>query len=262
MIKCNRPMENLYKKQLFSVFYTITDYNKASDIILEKAKAKQSFGVSALAVHGLIESVKDKSFRKSLEKIDMIVPDGQPVKWALNSFYKVGLKDRVAGPILTKHVLQKANDYHLRIFLYGSKTSTLEKMQNFIRQNFPDLIICGMHADRFREATPEEDAADIDNINESGANLVLVGRGCPRQEKWVADHINKINAPMMAIGAAFDFFAGNIKHAPQWMQNFGLEWLYRFMQDPKKLWKRYLTTNTYFIYLFLLCKFHFRKVQF
>ena len=202
------------KRKLFSVTYSITNYHSASDIIIGKALEKKSFGVSALAVHGLIESVKHKSFRDSLERLDLIVPDGQPVRWALNSFYKVQLEDRVAGPILTRHVLAKANERHLRIYLYGSISATLEKMQAFIRTNYPNVVICGVHADRFREATPEEDAEDIRKINASGANLVLVGRGCPRQEKWVSAHIGAIQAPMMAIGAAFDFFAGNIKHAP------------------------------------------------
>lgn len=250
------------KKQLFSVSYSITDYDTASNVIIEKAKAHKSFGISALAVHGLIESVRHKSFRDTLENIDMIVPDGQPIKWALNSFYKVGLKERVAGPILTKHVLSKANENRLKVYLYGSKRSTLDKMQEYFNDQYPHLLICGMHADRFRDATSEEDEEDIRKINESGANLVLVGRGCPRQEKWVSAHIGKINAPMMAIGAAFDFLAGNIKHAPHWMQSSGLEWLYRLIQDPKKLWRRYLTTNMYFIYLFILCKSGIRNVQF
>lgn len=252
----------MIKKQLFSVNYAITDYDGASDLIILKALAKEHFGVSALAVHGLMQSVMDKSFSERLNSIDMIVPDGQPVRWALNSFFKVGLKDRVAGPILTKHVLAKADTHQLRIYLYGSKSSTLEKMEAFIKLKFPNLVISGKHSDRFREATISEDAEDVQKINESGAHLILVGRGCPRQEKWVADHMTKIDAPIMAIGAAFDFFAGNIKHAPQWMQKAGLEWFYRLIQDPKKLWKRYLTTNFLFITLFILCKTGIRKVKF
>ena len=252
----------MLKKQLFSVSYTITDYDSASDLIISKCLTNQSFGVSALAVHGLMESVTDKSFTETLSKIDMIVPDGQPVRWALNSFFKVGLKDRVAGPILTNHVLAKANKHALNIYLYGSTPATLEKMEAVIRKKYPALVICGKHSDRFREATVSEDQDDITKINNSGAELVLCGRGCPRQERWVANHIGKINAPIMAIGAAFDFFAGNIKHAPQWMQDAGLEWLFRLMQDPKKLWKRYLTTNLLFIYLFILCKTGLKKVQF
>lgn len=250
------------KKQLFSVSYTITDYEAASDLIISKALSNQSFGVSALAVHGLMTSVTDKSFSETLNQIDMIVPDGQPVRWALNSFFGVGMKDRVAGPILTRHVLAKGNDHNLKVYLYGSTPATLEKMEAFLRKKYPSLVICGRHSDRFREATPEEDQADINKINASGAELVLCGRGCPRQERWVASHIGKIQAPIMAIGAAFDFFAGNIKHAPKWMQNAGLEWLYRLVQNPKKLWKRYLTTNLHFIYLFILCKTGLKKVQF
>jgi len=250
------------KKQLFTVNYTITDYNAASDIIVQKAIKHSSYGVSALAVHGLIESVKDQLFQQQVSKLHMVVPDGQPVRWALNSFYNVKLKDRVYGPILTKHVLAKANDHKLRIYLYGSQASTLEKVKKYINANYPDLTICGVHPDRFREATADEDAKDITKINESGANIVLVGRGCPRQEKWVASHIGLINAPMLAIGAAFDFYAGNVKQAPVWMQNYGLEWFFRLTQEPKRLWKRYITTNTYFIYLFILCKLGFRKVAF
>lgn len=252
----------ILKKQLFTVNYSITNYNDASDLIIAKAISHTSFGVTALAVHGLIETVKNKAFKDQVNKLDLIVPDGQPVKWALNSFHKVKLKDRVAGPILTNHVLAKANNKSLRIYLYGSTASTLEKMQEVFRIKYPNITISGKHSDRFREATAEEDEEDIEKINASGANIVLVGRGCPRQEKWVASHLGKINAPMMAIGAAFDFVAGNIYHAPEWLQSMGLEWLFRLVQDPKKLWKRYFTTNSHFIYLFILCKLGLRKVIF
>src|SRR5215210_293752 len=250
------------KKQLFSVNYSITNYIEASDIIIEKAISSKSFGVTALAVHGLIESVKSKPLTHLINRLDMVVPDGQPVRWALNSFYKVKLKDRVAGPILTDFVLSKANYNSLSIYLYGSTSATLEKMKEVIRRKYPNITISGTHADRFREATAEEDAQDTKKINESGAHIVLVGRGCPRQEKWVANHLGLIHAPMLAIGAAFDFIAGNIVLAPKWIQDIGMEWLYRLVQEPNKLWKRYLTTNTHFIYLFILCKIGIRKINF
>lgn len=250
------------KKQLFTANYAITDYEKASDLIIEKACSRTSFGVSALAVHGLMETVKDPSFREIVNRIDLVVPDGQPVRWALNSFYKVALKDRVAGPQLTLDTLKKANKHKLKVFLYGSTSLTLDKFQAFIKRNYPSIIICGTHSDRFREATQEEDQQDIKKINASGANIVLVGRGCPRQERWVAAHLGKVNAVMMAVGAAFDFHAGNIKHAPTWMQNSGLEWFFRLIQDPKRLFKRYLFTNSHFIYLFILCKLDFHRVAF
>lgn len=253
---------NIFKKQLFTVNYSITNYNDASEIIIQKALSHTSFGVTALAVHGLIESVKDKTFRSIVNKLDMVVPDGQPVKWALNSFHKVGLKERVAGPILTAHVLAKANDLALGIYLYGSTDETLEKMIQVINLKYPNITINGIHADRFREATAEEDEEDIKKINASGANIILVGRGCPRQEKWVANHLGLINAPMLAIGAAFDFIAGNIVQPPKWIQDSGFEWFFRLVQEPNKLWKRYLTTNTHFIYLFITHKIGIRKFNF
>ncbi len=265
LIKVQSPSvqsSSMTTRQLFSVNFAITNYEEASDVIIDKAKKRESFGVSALAVHGLIESVRDKGFKNALKKLDMIVPDGQPVRWALNSFHKTRLKDRVAGPILTRYVLQKANQDGLGIYLYGSTQMTLDKIGLFMQKNYPNVKINGTHADRFREATPEEDLADIKKINESGTHILLVGRGCPRQEKWVSNHIGKINSPMLAIGAAFDFYAGNINHAPQWMQDLGLEWVYRFIQDPKRTWKRYLIHNSHFIYLFIMCKLRLHKVQF
>lgn len=220
---------------------------------------RASFTVSALAVHGLITSVRDVKLKALIKKIDMIVPDGQPVRWALNSFHKIGLKDRVYGPTLTLYVLKKANDKYLNIYLYGSTEETLNKFSKFIARSFPNVIISGIHIDRFREATAKEDEEDIRKINDSGANIVLVGRGCPRQEIWIAEHHGKINAAMMAVGAAFDFHAGTVKQAPKWVQDTGFEWLFRLIQEPKRLWKRYLITNTYFILLFFKNKFIHRS---
>lgn len=250
-------MAELKKYPLFGVNYAATDYEDASTILVASARRKTSYTFSALAVHGLVEAYYQPDFLNTVNSIDMVVPDGQPVRWALNSFYDLHLKDRVYGPDLTLHVLKKANLEKLKIYLYGSTSATLEKLTAFITTNYPDLGVCGMHSDRFREATEEEDFADIEKINKSGAHIVLVGRGCPRQERWVNAHKGKINAVMMAVGAAFDFHAGLVKQAPAWMQRNGLEWLFRFIQEPGRLWKRYLVTNSAFIYLFLKNKiFH------
>jgi len=240
----------LEKRKLFVVDYSIADYDSASDVIIGHAKENRSYGVSALAVHGLIESVRDSSLSTLVNKIDMVVPDGQPIRWALNSFYKVGLKDRVYGPTLTLHVLKKANLEGLNVYLYGSTASTLIKFQCYIEREFPNINICGIHVDRFRDATEVEDLEDIEKINASKAHIVLVGRGCPRQEKWVASHLGKIDAAMLAVGAAFDFHAGTVKQAPAWMQDNGLEWLFRLIQEPQRLWKRYFSTNSQFVFLF------------
>lgn len=244
---------------LFGVDYAVTDYVQASRLLVEFAIRRESYGVSALAVHGLIVAVRESWMAEAMQKINMILPDGQPVRWALNSFYSAGLSDRVYGPQLTLKVLERANHNRLKVFLYGSTRQTLEKFAAFIERTYPGVILCGQHIDRFREATPEEDEQDIEKINNSGANIVLVGRGCPRQELWVANHIGKINAVMMAVGAAFDFHAGLLPQAPKWMQDRGLEWLFRLIQEPRRLWKRYLITNSYFIYLFIKHKFILRR---
>jgi exopolysaccharide biosynthesis WecB/TagA/CpsF family protein len=242
------------KRALFGIDYAIVDYELASEVIIEHAEAHRSFGVSALAVHGLVTSIKDKTVGERVKKIDMVVPDGQPVRWALNSFHKVGMKDRVYGPTLTLHVLEKASQKKLNVYLYGSTEDTLKRFSASIKKKYPGVNLCGIHPDRFRDATPEEDEADIQKINNAGAHIVLVGRGCPRQEVWVADHLGKVNAAMLAVGAAFDFHAGTLKQAPKWMQDRGLEWIYRLIKEPRRLWKRYLVTNSYFIFLYLKYK--------
>ena len=223
-------------------------------MIIRNAEAHHSFGVSALAVHGLVTSVREKEIGDRVKKIDLVVPDGQPVRWALNSIHNVGLKDRVYGPTLTLHVLEKASQQKLNVYLYGSTEDTIKRFSAHIESNYPGVTICGVHPDRFRDATPEEDAADIKKINAAGAHIVLVGRGCPRQEVWVADHLGTVHAAMMAVGAAFDFHAGTLEQAPKWMQDHGLEWFYRLLKEPRRLWKRYMVTNSYFIYLFFRYK--------
>ena len=235
--------------ELHGVKYGALDYTKATSVIIKKALKKTSYGVSALAVHGLMESQKNTRMKKALANIDMITPDGQPIRWALNHFFKADLKDRVYGPKLTEHVIAACEKEHLSIYLYGSTENTLNQLSKNLKEKFPSLLIAGIHIDRFRDATEEEDKEDVKKINQSGARVVLVGRGCPRQEIWVGEHMGKINAVMMAVGAAFDFHAGTLKQAPAWMQNKGLEWLFRLYKEPNRLWKRYLTTNSKFVYL-------------
>lgn len=241
------------KRNLFGVNYSLTNYAEATKLIIAKATQHCSYGVSALAVHGLIECYNKPGLKAKVNKIDLIVPDGQPVRWALNKIFKAKLEDRVYGPKLTWYVLKAANELSLSVFLFGSTDNTLKLFSEKISRSFPRISIAGIHVDRFRDATPLEDEEDIKKINESGAHIVLVGRGCPRQEVWVADHLEKVNAAMMAVGAAFDFHAGTLKQAPSWMQKAGLEWLFRLSVEPRRLWKRYLFTNSKFVYLFF-CK--------
>ena len=231
--------------------YCALSCEEAAGVIVDKARRSQSFGVTALAVHGLVESIREPALAEKINQIDMIVPDGQPVVWALNSLYQLGIPFKLPGPTLTLEVLKQADNYNLKVFLFGSTADTLSKFKQHIESKFPGLEICGLHEDRFRDATEREDEEDINKINASGAQIVLVGRGCPRQEHWVADHVGKINAAMMAVGAAFDYHAGKLARAPLWMQKCGLEWVYRLLQEPNRLWKRYLVTNSIFVYQFV-----------
>ena len=169
------------KYPVFGVKFCSTDYDEASELIISKAKSNTSYTVSALAVHGLTEAYKNPQYKEVVNAIDMVLPDGQPIKWTLNSYYKLHLKDRVSGPDLTLYVLDKANKYKLKLFLYGSTKNTLDKFSDFIKRNYPEVEICGIHPDRFRDASLAEDQKDIEQINNSGAHIVFVGRGCPRQ---------------------------------------------------------------------------------
>ncbi|MBY0482636.1 MAG: WecB/TagA/CpsF family glycosyltransferase [Chitinophagaceae bacterium] len=242
---------SITKLSVFGINYAAIDYTIATDYIIASAVKREQCGVSALAVHGLMEAYNNPEFRERVNKLDLVVPDGQPIRWAMNLLYNCRLKDRVYGPDLTVKVLERANELGLAVFLFGSKAATLQLLSKNILAKYPAIKIVGMQADRFREATDEEDLADIQLINSLNPNLVLVGRGCPRQEKWVSDHLESIKIPMMAVGAAFDFLAGTLDQAPKWMQRNGLEWLYRLYKEPGRLWKRYLFTNTQFLFLFI-----------
>lgn len=238
------------KVDLFGVGITVTTYDDATERIMAAARDRRSYAVSALAVHGLMEAVDDLGFRRMVNEIDLVTPDGQPVRWAMNTLHRTSLEDRVYGPDLTWRVIEAAAEEKVGIYLFGSTEETCERFVDEIQRRFPHAIIAGVQADRFREPTDEEDATDIRRINESGAGVVLVGRGCPRQERWVAQHQGKVDAAMLAVGAAFDYGAGTLSPPPGWMQRAGLQWLYRLVQEPGRLWRRYLITNSKFLYSF------------
>lgn len=250
MASVKQPARFGDKVDVFGVALSVTDYDDATERIMDAARNHRSYAVSALAVHGLMEAADDPELRDQVNRIDLVTPDGQPVKWVMNTLHRTGLDDRVYGPDLTWRVIEAAADDQVGVYLYGSTEETCRGFVAEITRRFPHVVIAGVQPDRFRDATAEEDAADVARINDSGAGVVLVGRGCPRQERWVAHHRGRVNAAMLAVGAAFDYGAGNLSIPPAWMQRFGLQWLYRLGQEPGRLWQRYLFTNSRFLLRF------------
>ena len=236
---------------VFGIRFSILTLDTAAKTIIKAAAERRPMCVTALAVHGLIEALHDSEMREAVDNIDVVTPDGQPIRWALNIFSDARLQDRAAGPHLMRELCRRAAEEGIAIYLFGSTRETCQRLVSKLAEDYPRLNIVGVQPDRFREATAEEDTADVQAINRSGAGIVFVGRGCPRQEKWVAAHKGRIPAVTVAVGAAFDFIAGNISHAPGWMQRAGLEWLWRLMQDPRRLWRRYFVTNSWYLFYFL-----------
>ncbi|WP_116368284.1 WecB/TagA/CpsF family glycosyltransferase [Parahaliea mediterranea] len=224
------------------------DYETAVDRILEAASEGKTLGVSALAVHGVMTGAMDSEHAARLNALDLVVPDGQPVRWALNWLYKLDLRDRVYGPDLTLKVVEAMAAAGHGMFLYGSTPEVLAQFEANLRKKYPGLTINGTAPSAFRTVSEEEQREIARTIQASGAKAVLVGLGCPRQEVWVYEHLSLLDMPMLAVGAAFDFHAGLLPQAPPFMQRYGLEWLFRLYQEPKRLWRRYLFLNPAFIY--------------
>jgi exopolysaccharide biosynthesis WecB/TagA/CpsF family protein len=228
------------------------NYEAAVSRVVNAAQARQPLSLSALAVHGVMTGVLDAEQGYRLNHLDVIVPDGQPVRWALNGLYKAGLPDRVYGPTLMLKVCDRAAQVGLPIYLYGSQPQVLEALQGNLQKRFPQLVVAGCQPSKFRQVSEQEQAEIAEGIRASGAAIVFVGLGCPRQEVWVYENRDLIGLPCLAVGAAFDFHAGLLPQAPAWMQKRGLEWLFRMIQEPGRLWQRYVFLNPAYVALLLL----------
>ena len=237
------------KKNILGVWVNALDYEAAVKTIITAAHERKRMAVSALAVHGVMTGVLDEIHRYRLNHLDLILPDGQPVRWALNLLYKAGLPDRVCGPTTMLLVCEQAAKEGLPIYLYGSKPSVLEDLSRNLCAHFPNLIIAGSQPSRFRQVSSEEKKEIVQEIRQSGAAITFVGLGCPRQEVWAYEYADELSMPLMAVGAAFDFHAGTLSKAPEFLSQIGLEWFYRLLQEPKRLWKRYIFLNPLYIWL-------------
>ena len=195
-------------------------------------------------VHTTVTSYEDESYRNIQNNALMAIPDGGPLS-SIGRKRGFSSMDRTAGPSLMEEVFHDNGYTH---YFYGSTEDTLELLKKKLKEKYPELKIVGMYSPPFRKLTEEEDEKVIEKINDCNPDFVWIGLGAPKQEIWMAEHQGKINGLMIGVGAGFDYFAGNIKRAPLWMQKSNLEWLYRLIQDPKRLFKRYFVTNTKFIW--------------
>jgi exopolysaccharide biosynthesis WecB/TagA/CpsF family protein len=252
-------MIDLGKFNLVGVKIDAVDYESATAKIVDAAKKRKPFGVSALAVHGVMTGVMDNVHRHRLNQLELIVPDGQPVRWALNSIHGTKLKDRVYGPNLMLETCKAAAAEGIPIFLFGGKRELLDDLSKNLLKKFPELKIAGVLPSKFRTVSPEEKREIVDTINASGAAITLVGLGCPRQEVWTYEFKDDLRMPVLAVGAAFNFHAGQLAQAPPFMQKLGLEWLFRFTKEPRRLFHRYMVLNPYYVSLVALQKLGLRK---
>lgn len=211
------------------------------------AAARESRVVCICNAHSVVTYRHDKGFADAVNASDMATADGFPVAFMLR---RLGFPQqrRINGPDLMLRYSQAAAERGESVYLYGGTARTLELLRAELAARFPGLVIAGWKSPPFRDLTDDEASSIVDEINESNAGVVWVGLGCPKQEKWMLAHKGRINAVMIGVGAAFDYHAGTVKRAPHWMQRSGLEWFHRLVQEPKRLWRRYLTTNTRFLW--------------
>ncbi len=207
-------------------------------------------------VHMLAEAHQDEVFRAQVNKASLVLPDGKPIVLTIRGFHRKKL-ERKAGMDYLPLLLSELNAKGGRIFLYGSSVDIQDAMIRRIQREYPYVQIAGSISPAFDKACPLETENHIQQIKASGAHIVLVSLGCPKQEKWMAENSKKIPAVLLGLGGAFPVFAGMRKRAPEWMQKYSLEWLFRLMQEPRRMFVRYLYTNT--LFLFLLAKKMIRR---
>jgi exopolysaccharide biosynthesis WecB/TagA/CpsF family protein len=247
------------KGNVLGVLVDATSYDKATEAVLGAARDSRPFALTALAVHGVMTGVQDRAHGARLNSFDLVTPDGQPVRWALNTLHGAGLTDRVYGPSLTLRVLAGAAAEGLPVYLYGSTDETLDRLVPRLQEMFPALKIAGREPSKFRAVAPGEDVEIAERIKASGARIVLVGLGCPRQEIFTYAMRPLLPMPLLAVGAAFDYHAGQLRRPPEWMQRRGLEWLWRLGLEPGRLWKRYLILNPAYLARLSAQKLHLWK---
>jgi N-acetylglucosaminyldiphosphoundecaprenol N-acetyl-beta-D-mannosaminyltransferase len=252
VVERDKTLKDFGKKNVLGIKVDAVDYEAAVNKILAAAQTHETMSISALAVHGIMTGVLDSTHRYRLNHFDLILPDGQPVRWALNLLYHIRLPDRVYGPTLMLRVCEKAAMNGQPVYFYGSRPAVLEALTSNLQACFQELLIAGSQPSRFRQLSKDEEEKIASEIQRSGAAISFVGLGCPKQEVWVYEHRALLSMPMIAVGAAFDFHAGMLAQAPAALQRKGLEWAYRLSREPMRLWKRYALLNPLYLLLLLI----------
>jgi len=214
--------------------------------MVEWARHGESRFVCACNVHTIVSARMDGEFARVIGSADLRVADGAPIAWRLRSL-GFPRQRRVSGPDVMLRCCARAAEAGMPVFLFGSTRATLARLAARLRERLPTLRVAGCLAPPFRPPTPAEEAHMMRAIAESGARIVFVALGCPKQEAWMCAHRGVVHGVMLGAGAAFDFLAGTQPRAPRWMQAVGLEWLHRLCREPRRLWRRYLVTNTLFL---------------
>jgi N-acetylglucosaminyldiphosphoundecaprenol N-acetyl-beta-D-mannosaminyltransferase len=239
------------EKKILGMRVDPTSYDQAVDQIMSWAQADESRTVCVANVHMVMEGYDHPEFRSMVNSADLVTPDGMPLVWSLRRMGMPG-QQRVYGPELTLRLLAEAEKKGIPVGFFGSTPETLELLVKNVHQQFSGIRIAYAFSPPFRPISLEEDESIVKNINASGARILFVGLGCPKQEKWMVAHAGQVQAVMVGVGAAFDFIAGTKQKAPGWMQSVGMEWLFRLGQEPGRLWRRYLYHNPRFMVLVML----------
>jgi N-acetylglucosaminyldiphosphoundecaprenol N-acetyl-beta-D-mannosaminyltransferase len=224
-------------------------YGEAVDRIVEWTGDGTARTIGVATVNNVMESHDHASFREVMNACDLVTPDGMPLVWGL-SILGVRSATRVCGPELTPLLLARAADEGIPVGFYGGDQDTIESLVRVARSRWPSLQVAYAVSPPFRPLTPEEDDAVVGAITAAGVRLLFVGLGCPKQERWMAEHRERLPIVTIGVGAAFDFLAGSKRQAPRFLQRWGLEWAFRLVSEPRRLWRRYLRQNPRFVALF------------
>ena len=240
-------MKNVKNCKILGVNISCLCMNDAINIVTNNIDKLSGKYICVSNVHTTVMSYENKEYKNVQNSAALVFPDGKPLSVVakMRGYKNIS---RVTGPDFMEKIFELSDKQNYKHFFYGSTSDTLNKLESELKQKYPKINIVGMYSPPFRKITKDEDKEIINMINKTKPDFVWVGLGAPKQENWMYDHKDKIDGLMIGVGAGFDYHAGNIKRAPKWMQKLCLEWFYRLIQDPKRLFKRYFSTNFKFVW--------------